>query len=702
MPRTSLLSRRLALKVPLIYLLIGGGWIYFSDTLLGLLVTDPAQEHRLQTYKGWFFVLTTALLLYLLIRQHLRSLAQSQAGLERVNRALKVLSRFNHGLVQLASEGDLAAELCRTLIEVGGYRLAWVGLPEQGGAGRLRPVAWSGDDAVTHAAQATGEPLQGEDPALRAMAEDRPVVVRPGLMPLRNEGWWQAATSAGARAVLALPLRLEPSKGALIIYATTAEAFADDEVALLEELAADLCYGLEALRTRSRHLRAEETIRRLAYYDPLTELPNQNLLRDLLAEAMPAAQLARTSLAMLFVDIDKFSKINRTLGHHMGDRLLHSFAARLQQLIPAGVTLSRWGSDVFPILMPNVSGDAAAMTLAQRILDGLREPFELQSREIFLSVSIGIALFPADATDVQNLLKNAESALFRAKRLGGNSLLLYTPTMHRRAHERLSLEAHLRRALERDEFCLHFQPQIDSRSGQVIGAEALLRWTHPSLGVISPGQFIPLAEETGLIVPIGAWVLRQACTRAQAWRQQGRPPIRMAVNLSARQFLQQDLVTLVRSELEESRFDPACLDLEITESAIMEDVDGAVKALLALKELGVFISIDDFGTGYSSLGYLKRFPIDMLKVDRSFVMGLPDDQDDAAIVQAIVAMAQNLKLRVLAEGVETLEQRNFLQAHGCQYIQGFFYSKPLPEEEFLEFWQNQHQSRSPNALAKSS
>ena len=702
MPRTSLLSRRLALKIPLIYLLIGGGWIYFSDTLLGLVIAEPALEQRLQTYKGWFFILTTTLLLYLMIRQHLCALSQSQLGLERVNRALKVLSRFNHGLVKLASEGDLAAELCRTLIEVGGYRLAWVGLPEPTGSGRLRPVAWHGEDAVTHTAQATAEPLQGEDPALRAMAEDRPVVVRPGSHPLPTEGWWQAATSAGAQAVLALPLRLQPGKGALILYATTAEAFAADEVALLEELAADLCYGLEALRTRSRHIQAEETIRRMAYYDRLTELPNQNLLQDLLATAMPEAQLARSSLAMLFVDIDKFSKINRTLGHHMGDRLLRNFSARLAAQLPPGVTLCRWGSDVFSVLMPQVPDDAAALALAQTILDGLREPFELQSREIFLSASIGIALFPADATDAQTLLKNAESALFRAKRLGGNSLLLYTPTMHRRAHERLSLEAHLRRALERDEFSLYFQPQIDSRSGLVVGAEALLRWTHPTLGAISPGQFIPLAEETGLIVPLGAWVLRQVCTRAQAWRRLGRPPIRLAVNLSARQFLQQDLLTLVRSELQESGFDPSCLDLEITESAIMEDVDAAVEALLALKDLGVFISIDDFGTGYSSLGYLKRFPIDMLKIDRSFVMGLPADQDDAAIVQAIVALAQNLKLRVLAEGVETVAQRNFLQAHGCQYIQGFFYSKPLPEAEFLAFWDDQSRYNRPEAAAKTS
>lgn len=689
MPRSSLLSRRLALKAPLIYLLIGGGWIYFSDALLGLWISDPAQLQRLQTFKGWFFVLTTGLLLYLLIRHHLRSLAASQAGLERVNRALQVLSRFNHGLVKLSSEGDLAGELCRTLTEVGGYRLAWVGLTEPTAGGRLRPSAWHGEDAVTLAAQTTVAPLQASDPALQAMVEDRPVVMRQNTAAAAADSWWQVARSAGACSILALPLPLQPSKGVLIIYSASAVAFADEEVALLQELAADLCYGMEALRTRSRHHKAEETIRRLAFYDRLTDLPNQNFLQDLLAEALPAAQLARTSLAMLFVDIDKFSKINRTLGHHMGDRLLRSFTLRLQEMLPAGVTLSRWGSDVFPILIPDVAGDAEAMVLAQQILDGLQQPFLLQSREIFLSVSIGIALFPADATDAPTLLKNAESALFRAKRQGGNSLLLYTPTMHRRAHERLALESHLRRALERDEFSLHFQPQIDSLSGQVVGAEALLRWTHPTLGAISPGQFIPLAEETGLIVPIGAWVLRQACTRAQSWRQEGRPPIRLAVNLSARQFLQQDLLTLVRSELEESGFDPACLDLEITESAIMEDVDGAVKSLLALKELGVFISIDDFGTGYSSLGYLKRFPIDMLKIDRSFVMGLPADTDDAAIVQAIVALAQNLKLQVLAEGVETEDQRNFLQACGCQYIQGFLYSKPLPEAEFLAFWRQQ-------------
>jgi diguanylate cyclase (GGDEF)-like protein len=701
-PRSSLLSRRLALKVPLIYVLIGGGWIFFSDSLLGWVTRDPDQLQRLQTFKGWFFVFTTALLLYLLIRQHLRSLAASQAGLERVNRALKVLSRFNHGLVKLSSEGDLAGELCRTLTEIGGYRLAWVGLTEATGSGLMRPHAWHGEDAVTLVAQATAAPLHASDPALQAMVENRPVTLRLHAAASGTDPWRQVARSAGACCILALPLPLQPAKGVLVIYSASAAAFAEEEVALLQELAADLCYGLESLRTRSRHLKAEQTIRRLAYYDRLTALPNQNFLQDLLAEALPAAQLARTSLAMLFVDIDKFSKINRTLGHHMGDRLLRSFALRLQELLPKTVTLSRWGSDVFPILMPKVAGDAEAMALAQSVLDGLQQPFLLQSREIFLSASIGIALFPADATDAPTLLKNAESALFRAKRLGGNSLLLYAPTMHRRAHERLALEAHLRRALERDEFSLHFQPQIDGSSGQVVGAEALLRWTHPTLGSISPGQFIPLAEETGLIVPIGAWVLRQACTRAQSWRRQGRPPIRLAVNLSARQFLQQDLLTLVRSELAESGFDPTCLDLEITESAIMEDVDGAVKSLLGLKDLGVFISIDDFGTGYSSLGYLKRFPIDMLKIDRSFVMGLPSDSDDAAIVQAIVALGQNLKLKVLAEGVETMDQRSFLQTQGCDYFQGFLFSKPLPEAEFLAFWQNHAAANPRPAVARSS
>ena len=701
MPRMSLISRRFAMKVPLAYLLIGGAWIYGSDLLLELLVTDPLQSTQLQTYKGLVFILTTALLLYLLIRHHLRTLAHSQAGLERVNRALKVLSRFNHGLVQISSEGDLAAELCRTLTEVGGYRLAWIGLQDAIGGGRLRPVAWNGEEAITLAARATAEPLQANDPALQVLVEEAPVV-RQMTAAMADEVWCQVMHEAGARALIALPLRLQQTKGALVIYATTTEAFAADEVELLQELAADLCYGLESLRTQSRHLLAEETIRRMAYYDRLTELPNQNYMLDLLAEALPAAHLARTSLALMFIDIDKFSKINRTLGHHLGDRLLAGFATRLAELAPAGATLCRWGSDVFLLLQPQSAGDAEALALAQRLIDGQREPFALQAREIFLSASIGIALFPADGTDIPTLLKNAESALFRAKRLGGGSLMLYAPIMHRRAHERLSLETHLRRALERDEFSLHFQPQIDSRAGTIIGAEVLLRWDHPTLGSISPAKFIPLAEETGLIVQIGAWVLRTACLIAQGWRRDGWPPIRLAVNLSARQFLQQDLLTLVRSELGESGFDPSCLDLEITESAIMEDVDAAVKTLLELKALGVCISIDDFGTGYSSLGYLKRFPIDMLKIDRSFVMGLPSDSDDAAIVQAIVALGQNLKLKVLAEGVETMDQRNFLLTYGCDYFQGFLYSKALPEAEFLGFRRSHAAANPGSAVARPS
>jgi diguanylate cyclase (GGDEF)-like protein len=421
----------------------------------------------------------------------------------------------------------------------------------------------------------------------------------------------------------------------------------------------------------------------LAYHDALTDLPNRVLFEDRLTQSLALAQRDRQTLGVLFLSLDRFKKVNDTLGHALGYRLLREVAGRLTNCIREGETVARFEGDEFALLT-HASGTDGVGEIIYQINEALGRPFTLDDHELFLTVSIGIALYPHDGEDAHALLKNAATALYRAKEQGGNNYQFYTADMNAKALKRLTLETSLRRALERMEFAAYYQPRVDMNTGLVIGAEALVRWRHPDLGLVPPAEFIPLAEDTGLIVPLGEWVLRTACAQSKSWQESGFAPLSVAVNLSARQFQQQNLSDVVARILRETGLDSHYLELELTESSIMKDAESSVRTLGELKEMGVKIAIDDFGTGYSSLGYLKRLPIDMLKIDQSFVRDVTTDPDDAALVMAIIALAHNLRLRVTAEGVETEEQRRFLHLLRCDEWQGYLCSRPLPAEAFEE------------------
>jgi diguanylate cyclase (GGDEF)-like protein len=426
-------------------------------------------------------------------------------------------------------------------------------------------------------------------------------------------------------------------------------------------------------------------VEHMAYYDTLTGFPNRALFMDRLTQAVTVATHSRQMVGALFLALDRFKKINDTLGHTIGDRLLQEAAERLKTCVSGGDTVARFDGDEFALLLTKVDSTADLVEISRSINEVLKPSFMLERHDVYVTASIGISLFPVDGGDTDTLLKNAGAALYRAKMQGGNNYQFYTSDMNDKAVKRLALESSLRHAIEHEEFVLYYQPVIDIRSMKVVGAEALLRWQHPELGLLAPGDFIPLAEDTGLILPIGAWVLRTACTQTHLWQKSGFPEFRIAVNVSARQFQDEHLLEMVVQALSETELESGCLELELTESSIMQNAESAVKTLQGLRTMGVKIAIDDFGTGYSSLGYLKLLPIDILKLDRSFVDGATSDLDDAAMVTAIITLAQNLRLKVIAEGIETQAHLDFLRSLGCDQGQGFFLGRPMPAEQFCSF-----------------
>ena len=414
--------------------------------------------------------------------------------------------------------------------------------------------------------------------------------------------------------------------------------------------------------------------------DALTGLANRNLLRDRLRQAISYAYRYGHPIWVLFVDLDRFKFINDTLGHQAGDVLLKAVAERLQASVRDTDTVARMSGDEFVLVLPERTDAGLSTGIVKRIMDTVAQPLTIEGHEFFVSCSVGVSVYPPDGATPEELIKHADVAMYRAKETGRNNFQFYTSEMNERALERLRIEADLRSALERNEFMLYYQPQVDLRTREIVGVEALIRWQHPELDMVPPARFIGLAEETGLIVPIGAWVIREACRQGRQWQTEGLGHLRISVNLSARQFGEHDLVECVAAALKETNLPPECLEIELTESLVMADVDHAIGVLRELKSLGIKLSIDDFGTGYSSLSYLKRFPIDVLKIDRSFVNDITIDPDDAAIVASIISLAHSLRLQVIAEGVETIEQLGYLRKHECDQIQGYFFSRPVPAE----------------------
>jgi diguanylate cyclase (GGDEF)-like protein len=431
---------------------------------------------------------------------------------------------------------------------------------------------------------------------------------------------------------------------------------------------------------REAGIEATSQVEQLAYYDTLTGLPNRSLFTDRLAVALAHAQRHRYKLAVLFLDIDRFKQINDSLGHTVGDRLLKIVSSRIRSTIRDEDTVARFGGDEFTILIHIIGKAEDAGKVAQKVLEGLKATITIDERDFVVTSSIGISVYPNDGTDGETLIRNADTAMYRAKDLGRNSMQYYAATMNHKALEALEVENGLRRALTQNEFVLHYQPLIDMQSGAVFGLEALIRWNHPELGLLRPDRFIPAAEQSGLIVSIDRWVLKEACRQASEWHTLGHRIV-MAVNLSGRQFQDPGLIDYVRGVLESENFPPQFLELEITEHYAMRDVEKAIPTLHALKALGVRIAIDDFGTGYSCLSYLKHFPIDTLKLDSSFVRDLASPED-AQIALGVIALAHSLKLKVIAEGVETISQLAFLREHACDRLQGYLFSRPMPPANF--------------------
>ena len=426
---------------------------------------------------------------------------------------------------------------------------------------------------------------------------------------------------------------------------------------------------------------AQEQMEYQAYHDALTGLPNRLLFRDRIIIALAHSKRHRTGVAVMFLDLDQFKLVNDSLGHTVGDALLQEVASRLVLSIRADDTVARMGGDEFTVLLTDIKETGSSVIVAQKLLEAVSRPMMIEGHELYVTTSIGVSLFPEDGNDAETLLRRADGAMYRAKEAGRNNFQFATAMTLETTSERLLIERSLHHAFEREEFVVHYQPMTNLLTGNIVGAEALIRWNHPERGLMAPDDFIPIAEECGLILPIGEWVLRTAVRQMKEWHAE-HGPLRVAVNLSARQFQQRDLTAMIERILAESDYPPELLDIEITESTAMQNADVSLAVMNRLRSMGVRISIDDFGTGYSSLSYLKRFPIDTVKIDQNFVRDLSDGSNDGAIITAVISMARALNLRVVAEGVETEAQLAFLRRENCEVVQGFLHSRPVPAAEF--------------------
>ena len=603
---------------------------------------------------------------------------RAETQIIRLNRLYGILSGINAAIVRIRNRQELFTEACNIAVAQGHFRMAWIGSVDSKGTG-LTPLAWSGFeegylDKLTLAIE------NNEADALllvmRTLQGKMPVVYNDINSDSRLAHWHIDASQRGFHSMGIFPLMGDEQPiGLFVLYASEPNFFDMEEITLLTELAANISYALE-------YIKKEEKLNYLAYHDVLTGLPSRNLLLDRLTQALTNAHRHRNRLGVLFIDLDHFKNVNDSLGHHAGDILLKQVAAMFSACMREGDTVARLGGDEFVVILESMAAEDDAWIVSQKILQLLTTPLTIEDHEILVTCSIGIALYPKDGEDAKALLQSADGALYLAKNKGRNNAQFCTAEMNTIALERLTLENDLRKAINRQEFLLHYQPRVDIVSGEITGMEALVRWQHPVQGLLYPTQFIPVAEESGLIVPLGEWVLRTACKQNKAWQLAGLKPVNIAVNLSARQFKQQDLVELIICILKETELDPSYLELELTESMVMQNIEATIATLNKFKAIGVKLSIDDFGIGYSSLNYLKHFPIGFLKIDRSFVRDVTTNRDDAIIAKIIISMAHDLGLKVIAEGVETEEQKSFLCLHSCDEMQGYFFSVPIPAEEF--------------------
>jgi diguanylate cyclase (GGDEF)-like protein/PAS domain S-box-containing protein len=596
----------------------------------------------------------------------------------RLTRVEGVLSGINALIVRVGDRDELFREACRIAVLKGEFPLAWVAISDPREQ-QLKAVAWAGDEhgfvqLTRPTADAKGQGKAGL--SAQAIEKRAPAVCNDIEADGSAMRFAEEALERGYRSAVALPLTVDGAAiGALVLYAAEVGFFDDEEIKLLKELAGDISFALE-------HIEKAEKLDYLAYYDALTGLANRALFEQRLEQKVIAAHRAQRRQAVFMLDIERFKTINDAYGRQAGDALLKQVADRLVTTGGDASRFARIGADHFAIMTADTESEEQVARYTEQWLDAVfGPPYHVAGQEITIAARVGISMFPSDGTDADTLLRNAEAALKKVKRTG-ERYLFYAQEMTERVAENLTLESKLRRALENEEFVLHYQPKVDLETRSIVGVEALIRWQSPELGLVPPLRFIPLLEETGLIMQVGSWALKQAALDHRSWVERGLKPPRVAVNISPIQLRQRDFVALVETAIIEG-VAPTGIDLEITESLIMEDIEGTIQKLKAIRELGVNIAIDDFGTGYSSLGYLAKLPVQSLKIDRSFIVAMEEDSNDMTLVSTIISLAHSLKLKVVAEGVETAEQANYLRLLRCDEMQGYLFSKPLPREDLV-------------------
>jgi diguanylate cyclase (GGDEF)-like protein/PAS domain S-box-containing protein len=592
----------------------------------------------------------------------------------RLSRIHAVLSGINSAIVRIRDRQEILEEACRIAVEHGKFAMSWIGMVDDA-AQEIRPVAKAGQhEGYLERLKLTLDPTATRYLALavEALARNAPVICNEIATDGRMRAWRESALARGYRSAVMLPLSVEQrTVGIFALYSPEAGFFDDEEMKLLVELAGDIAFALQTIEQQER-------LEYLSYYDALTGLPNRTLFIDRTGQQMRSRGGEPLMVALILLNIERFRYINESFGHRGGDELLKLVARRLESAFRGKDYLARIGADGFGLVVRGVRDAAAVVHLVEnQLLACFQEPYVLGGRELRVAAKAGIAIYPADGGDADTLFRNAEAALKKA-RDSGERHLFYAADMNARAAHALSMETRLRKAVEEQQFVLHFQPKINIASDSICGLEALLRWNDPETGLVPPNQFIPLLEETGLILEVGRWAVRHALSQRVAWHIKGLRPLRIAVNVSAIQLRQGDFVRVIRDSLDGAGVGPHGLDLEITESMIMKDIENNIAKLRAVREMGVDIAIDDFGTGYSSLSYAARLPINSLKIDRSFINGMATNPQDMAIVTTIIALTRSLNLRVVAEGVETAEQSRLLSLVKCDEAQGFLFSKPLP------------------------
>jgi diguanylate cyclase (GGDEF)-like protein/PAS domain S-box-containing protein len=608
-------------------------WLGLCDLLLPDLIPDPVQLQRWQLLAGYFWVAISAVMIYI-ARAHLLNfmgvgarLSTQRLDHERVRVATAVFDSTQEGVL-VTDEQGLIVHVNRAFMAITGYQR---------------------------------EEVLGDRPNRFKSGRHDAQFYRVMYEALMEKGHWSGE------------IWNRRKSGEIYPQWQNIRRVCDD--------AGQTSHFVAVFSDLTAIKRSEQELQQLAHYDPLTGLPNRLLFTDRAAQALTYAGSSKRGCALLLIDLDHFKNINDSLGHNVGDQVLKAVAERLKGLFDSGMTLARLGGDEFALLQENCQQVMQAAGLAQRVLDAMKEPFVLDSHPLFISASVGISLFPSDAQSAEQLLRNADSALFKAKSDGREGYALYTEELTAHAQQRVELASELRRAIDRHELRVFYQPVHDLESSRILGVEALVRWQHPERGMVSPGEFIPIAEQSGLIGEIDGWVLNTACRQMCAWLAAGVEVSFVAVNVSSRLFSRGDLDRQVAEVLRETGLDPAYLELEVTESAVMEDPEQAIEQLHRLRELGISLAIDDFGTGYSSLLRLKRMPVQKLKIDQGFVAGLPSDEDDIAIVRVIIALAQSMGMNVLAEGIEHADQAGFLLANGCELGQGYWFARPMPAEQ---------------------